>query len=57
MSEREYREAIETIRRECNAKLRKCEASRDYWKFTAVTVVFIALVWILDILGCFADSN
>jgi len=57
MSEHEYRESIETMRRECNAKLRKYESSRDYWKFTAVTVFFIALFWILDLLGCFPDSN
>jgi hypothetical protein len=38
MSEHEYGETIETMRRECNAKLRRFESSRDYWKFTAVTV-------------------
>jgi hypothetical protein len=57
MSEHEYWEAIETMRRECKAKVRKYESSRDYWKFTAITLFFVSLFWILDLLGCFPDSN
>ncbi len=57
MSELEYREAIQTMRRECDTRLRKYESSRDYWKFTAITLFFISLFWILYLLGCFPDSN
>jgi hypothetical protein len=57
MSENEYREAIETMRRGCNCRLRKCESSRDYWKFAAITVLFIALFCVLYFGGCFPDST
>jgi hypothetical protein len=57
MSEHEYKQAIETIRRECNAKLRKYESSRDYWKFIAILLFFISLFWILYLLDCFPDLN
>ena len=55
MSEQEYREAIETTRRKCNAKLRKCESSRDYWKFTAVALFLALLFCILNLSGCLPD--
>ena len=57
MSEHEYQEAIETMRRGCNLKLRQCESSRDYWKFTAVTLFFALLFCILDLQECLPDSN
>jgi hypothetical protein len=57
MSEHEYREAIETIRRGCNEKLRRYESSRDYWKCTAITIFIVSLLWILYLLGCFPGSN
>jgi hypothetical protein len=57
MSEQEYRKSIETIRHECNVRLRKYESSRDYWKFIAITLFFVSLFWILYLLGCFPDSN
>jgi hypothetical protein len=55
MSEREYREAIETMRRECHAKLRNYESSRDYWKFSAITFFFLLLFCILELSGWLAD--
>jgi hypothetical protein len=57
MSELEYREVKETARRACQHTLRKCEASRDYWKFAAMVFFFISLYCVLDRLGCFSDLN
>jgi len=57
MSEHEYTEAVKSMRRGCDDRVRKSEASRDYWKFTAITLFFVSLLWILDLLGCFPDSN
>jgi hypothetical protein len=57
MSELEYREVNEAARRTCQHALRKCEASRDYWKFAAIVLFFISLYCIMDRLGCFSDLN
>ncbi len=57
MSEHEYREAIETMRRGCNDKLRDYESSRDYWKFTAITLFFALLFCVLDLQGCLPGSD
>ena len=57
MSEREYREAIETMRREYNVKLLKFESARDYWKFSAITFFLLLLFCLLELSGCLADFN
>ena len=57
MSELEYREVNERARRECKNTLRKCQASRDYWKFIAIILFFISLFCILELGGCLADLN
>jgi hypothetical protein len=57
MSQHEYRAVIETGRRDYKDTLRKCEASRDYWKFTAIALFFISLFCILNLSGCLPDSN
>ena len=57
MSELEYREVSETARRECKNTLQKCQASRDYWRFTAIALFFISLFCILELGGCLADLN
>ena len=57
MSELEYREVSERARRECKNTLQRCEASRDYWKFTAIALLFLSLFCILELGGCLADLN
>jgi hypothetical protein len=57
MSQHEYRAVIETGRRDYKDTLRKCEASRDYWKFTAIALFFLSLFCILNLSGCLPDSN
>jgi hypothetical protein len=56
MSELEYREVSERARRESKNTLQKCQASRDYWKFTAIAL-FLCLFCILELSGCLADFN
>lgn len=57
MTEQVQREETEKIRRACKKTLRKCESSRDFWKFTAIVLFFISLLCILELSGCFSDSN
>ena len=57
MTEQLKREEMKKMRRACNDKVRKFESSRDFWKFTAIALFFIALFCILDLLGCFPGSN
>jgi len=57
MSEHEYLSVTETARRNCRETLRKCEASRDCWKFTAIILFFITLYCVLELSGCLADLN
>jgi|GEM_PF-5346289 len=57
MNKHEYRPVTETSRRDCRETLRKCEASRDYWKFVALTFIIISLLCILELYGCLPDSN
>jgi hypothetical protein len=57
MSELEYREVSKRARREGKITLQKCEASRDYWKFTAIALFFLSLFCILELGGCLADLN
>jgi hypothetical protein len=57
MSELEYREVGEAARRQNKNTLRRCEASRDYWKFAAIAFFIISLFCILELNGCLADLN
>jgi hypothetical protein len=57
MSELEYREVGEAARRQYKNTLQKCEASRDYWKFTAIVFFIISLFCLLELSGCLADLN
>jgi hypothetical protein len=57
MSELEYREVSERARRESKNTLQKCQASRDYWKFTAIVLFFLSVFCLLELSGCLADLN
>jgi hypothetical protein len=57
MSELEYREVSERARRESKNTLQKCQASRDYWKFTAIVLFFLSVFCLLELSGCLADFN
>jgi hypothetical protein len=57
MSELEYREVREAARHQCKNTLEKCQASRDYWKFTAIVFFIISLFCLLELSGCLADFN
>ena len=57
MNELDYREVSERPRRECKNTLRKCEASRDCWKFMAIVFFIISLFCLLELSGCLADLN
>ena len=57
MSELEYRELSERARRQGKNTLEKCQASRDFWKFSAITLAFISLFCLLELGGCLSDLN
>ena len=57
MNDLDYREVSERARRECKSTLRKCEASRDCWKFIAIFLLCVSLFCILELSGCLADLN
>ncbi len=57
MSEHEYRAMIEPGRRDCKETLLQCRASRDCWKFLAVTFFILSLLCLLELYGCLPDLN